>query len=84
MSEYIVKAIHKLQPNAEFSFTDSDYSTVKWDVLEGDAPTQAEIDAAIEQIKADEVAAKAKAVTDKAALLAKLGISADEAKLLLS
>jgi hypothetical protein len=84
MSEYIVKAIQKLKPNAEYSFTESDYSTVKWDVLEGDAPTQAEIDNAIKQIKDDEIAAKAKAVADKAALLAKLGITADEAKLLLS
>jgi hypothetical protein len=33
---------------------------------------------------ADEATAKAKADTDKAALLAKLGITADEAKLLLS
>ncbi len=32
----------------------------------------------------DKEAAEAKAATDKAALLAKLGISADEAKLLLS
>ncbi len=84
MSEYIVKAIKKLKPNAEFSFTDSDYSTVKWDVLDGNAPTQVEIDNAIKQIKDDEIATKAKAVADKAALLAKLGITADEAKLLLS
>ena len=34
--------------------------------------------------KATQEAAEAKAVTDKAALLAKLGITADEAKLLLS
>jgi hypothetical protein len=84
MSEYIVKAIKKLKPNAEFSFTDSDYSTVKWDVLDGEAPTQAEIDAAIEEIKGDEITAKAKAEADKTALFAKLGITADEAKLLLS
>jgi hypothetical protein len=53
---YLVKAIKKLKPSAEFSFTDDDYSTVKWDVLEGTAPTQAQIDVAIEQIKADELA----------------------------
>jgi len=81
---YLVKAIKKLKPNAEFSFSDDDYSTIKWDVLEGDAPTQAEIDAAIEQIKADEaVEAQAKAA-QKAALLDRLGITEDEAKLLLS
>jgi hypothetical protein len=80
---YTVKAIQLLKPNSEFSFTNDDYSTIKWDKIEGDAPTQAEIDAAIKQVKADEITATAKAVTDKLALLAKLGITADEAKLLL-
>jgi hypothetical protein len=84
MKDYLADAIRKLKPNAEFSYIENDYSTIKWDVLEGTAPTQAEIDAAIEQVKADEIAAKAKATADKAALLAKLGITADEAKLLLS
>ena len=39
---------------------------------------------AIQTELADEATAKAKAEADKAALLAKLGITADEAKLLLS
>jgi hypothetical protein len=39
----IIRAIKKLHPEAEFSFTDEDYSTIKWDVLEGSAPTLAEI-----------------------------------------
>jgi hypothetical protein len=82
--DYLVRAIHKLKPTAEFSFTNDDYSTIKWDKLDGDAPTQAEINAAIEQVKADEIAVEVKAEADKAALLAKLGITADEAKLLLS
>jgi hypothetical protein len=80
---YLEKAINKLKPNAEFSFTEQNYSTVQWIVLEGKAPTQAEIDAAVKQIKTDEITAETKAATDKAALLAKLGITADEAKLLL-
>lgn len=84
MNTYLSDAIRKLKPNAQFSYTEDDYSTIKWDVLDGTAPTQAEIDDAIEQVKADEIAAKAKAEADKAALLAKLGITADEAKLLLS
>ena len=80
----ITKAIFKLCPNSEFSLTNNDYSTIKWDKLEGNPPTQADIDAALEQVEADEVTAAKKAETDKAALLAKLGITADEAKLLLS
>jgi hypothetical protein len=78
------KAIKALRPTAEFSFSNNDYSTIKWDVLDGTPPTQAEIDAAIKQVEADEIAAQAKAEADKAAILAKLGITDDEAKLLLS
>jgi hypothetical protein len=81
---YLVKAIKKLKPNAEFSFTDNDYSTIKWDVLEGDAPTQAEVDDAIEQVKADEAQAELDKAAEKAALLDRLGITEDEAKLLLA
>ena len=80
----LTKAIRLLKPNSEFSYQNGDYSTIKWDVLEGDAPTQAEIEAAIKKIEADEIAQAAKEANDKAALLAKLGITADEAKLLLS
>lgn len=42
------------------------------------------VEAATEAKKSAEEAAATKAATDKAALLAKLGITADEAKLLLS
>ena len=80
---HLALAIQKLRPNSQFSFTNDDYSTVKWDVLDGKAPTEAEIEAAIEEVKADEVASAAKAITDKAALLAKLGITQEEAALLL-
>jgi hypothetical protein len=81
---YLVKAIKKLKPTAEFSFTNDDYSTIKWDVLEGEAPTQLEIDAAIEQVKADEIAEAEAKANQKAALLDRLGITEDEAKLLLA
>jgi hypothetical protein len=80
----LTKAIRLLKPNSEFSYQNNDYSTIKWDVLNGDAPSQKEIDAAMKQIQADELALEAKTAADKAALLEKLGINADEAKLLLS
>jgi len=80
----LTKAIRKLKPNSEFSFINDDYSTIKWDVLEGTAPTQFEIDAAIEQVKADEIAETTAKSTAKAALLAQLGITEEQAKLLLS
>ena len=83
--DYLTKAIRKLCPTAEFSFTNNDYSTIKWDVLQGDAPTQAEIDAAIEQIKADELTAETNKATAKAAAevkLVALGLTADDLKAL--
>jgi hypothetical protein len=75
---YLTKAINKLKPTAEFSFNNDDYSTVNWDVLEGNAPTQNEIDIAIQQIKADELAAKAAAE----AKLAALGLTTKDLKAL--
>ena len=84
MKIYLSEAIQKLRPNAQFSYQNNDYSTIKWDVLEGEAPTQAEIDEAIEQIKIDEVQAELDKAAAKAALLDRLGITEAEAKLLLS
>ena len=79
----LTKAIRLLKPNSEFSYQNNDYSTIKWDVLNGEAPSQKEIDAALKKVEADELALEAKTAADKAALLEKLGINADEAKLLL-
>jgi hypothetical protein len=81
---YLVKAIKKLKPTAEFSFLEDDYSTIQWDILDGNEPTQAEIDAAIEQVKADEAQAELDKAAAKAALLNRLGITEEEAKLLLA
>jgi hypothetical protein len=80
MMNQIVQAIKNLHPEAEFSFTDNDYSTIKWDVLEGSAPTAKEIADEIKRIKDQETAKLA----EKSALLERLGITADEAALLLS
>jgi hypothetical protein len=83
--DYLVEAIFKLRPGAEFVMLDNDYSKITWDNLEGKAPTQTEIDNAIEQIKADELAAQAKVEADKAtaqAKLAALGLTPDDLKAL--
>lgn len=85
MSEnYLVKAIFKLRPNSEFSFTNDDYSTIKWDVLNGDAPTEKEIADTIKIIKAEEAKESAAKTAAKAALLERLGLTEEEARLLLS
>ena len=83
MRSYLSDAIRKLKPGSEFSFTDDDYSTIKWDVLEGSAPTKSEIDAAIITIKKNELLDAETKAAAKAALLKRLGITEDEAKLLL-
>lgn len=84
MDNYLFKAIRKLKPTAQFSFENEDYSTIKWDVLEGKAPTQSQIDVAIDEIKADEKAKAEAQAQARTQLLERLGITEDEAKLLLA
>jgi hypothetical protein len=72
MNNYLSKAVKFLRPTAEFVITNDDYSTIVWHVLEGDAPTQKEIDDAIKQVKVDELAEAEARATAKAAAQAKL------------
>lgn len=84
MKDYLSRAILSLRPDSEFSYSDNDYSTVEWHVLEGNAPTKAQIDAEIAKIKSAEATAEADKAAAKAELLERLGITADEAALLLA
>ena len=81
---YLAKAIHHLRPGSQFVFQNEDYSTIEWHVLEGEAPTASEVISAIEIVKEQEAAAEAEKAATKAALLDRLGITEDEARLLLS
>lgn len=74
-----VKAIKSLMGDAEWSISDDDLSTLVIHTQGVSAPTEAEVKAEIKRL-ADEEAAKPAA---KAALLERLGITEDEAKLLL-
>ena len=79
--DYLSAAIFSLRPDSEFSLTNDDYSTIKWDKLEGDAPTQSEITAAIKVVKANEAKAEADKLAAKQsaqAKLAALGLTSDE------
>lgn len=82
--DYLSAAIQSLRPASEFSYTNDDYLTIKWDVLEGDAPTLEEIGLEIKRLKALDIKIEKNNATAKAALLTKLGITAEEAALLLS
>lgn len=82
---YIVDAIQLLDPKAEFIIEGNDYSTIQWQNLSGEAPTAAQIDAAIEQVKANELAAETKKESDRLAAQAKLealGLTPDDLKAL--
>jgi len=89
----IVKAIRQLKPTAQFSFNSQDdleidsedYLTIKWDLLEGDAPTWQEVQEAHLAVQQAESEAKAEAETKKAAAeakLAALGLTSDDLKAL--
>jgi hypothetical protein len=80
----LVKAINKLRPNSEFSFQDDDYATINWIVLNGEPPTQDEIDIAVEEVKAAQEADLAETKAKRKVLLDRLGITDEEVKLLLA
>jgi hypothetical protein len=80
----ISDAILFLVPNAEFRIVDNDLSTLEFFSPEGqEHPTEAEVTAAIETLKTANAQKVVQKAADKAALLEKLGITEDEAKLLL-
>jgi hypothetical protein len=82
---YISRAIQELKPGAEFSFTNEDYSTIKWDVLEGTAPTAKAVNdkaAEIQQREANELEAVEAAKASAISKLTALGLTADEIKAL--
>jgi hypothetical protein len=81
---YLFKALKNLCSDAEFTFTEEDYSSITWIKNDGPAPTQKQIDDEITKIKAGEDAAAAAKAEAKAALLNRLGITAEEAALLLA
>jgi hypothetical protein len=79
--EQLSRAIKYLRPTAQFSFTESDYSTIKWDVLEGNAPTLEEIEAAIVTISQLDIQAeeeKRSAKESARTKLAALGLTPEE------
>jgi hypothetical protein len=81
--ELIVKALNNLVPNAKWSLVGDDYADLVW-LSDGTKPSVADIEKEIAAIPAKEAKAKADTDAKKAALLTKLGITAEEAALLLS
>jgi hypothetical protein len=79
----LADAIQTLRPGVGFVIYDNDPKTIIWDDSKTTTPTDAEIQKAFTDAKAQEaVAIEAKAQA-KTALLERLGITAEEAALLL-
>jgi len=79
----INEALNKLLPNVEWKITDNDLSTLEI-FTEGFAnPTKKQIEDTIKDLQNEHDLAQQNKAAEKAALLAKLGITEDEAKLLL-
>jgi hypothetical protein len=74
----ITKALASLAPNSEWTLTGDDYDTLVW-LSDGKAPTLTQIEAEIDLFPAKQLAK----IDARTALLAKLGITEDEAALLL-
>ena len=79
----IIKALYNLAPKDEWTLSGDDYSELNW-ISDGTPPTVEEIEAEIKLLPSKELAAKENKENAKLALLDKLGITAEEAKLLLS
>ena len=71
-----------LCPNSEWVIYGDDYDSIQW--IKGDKITKADFEAGFAKVDAWKNAEALKLENNKAALLAKLGITSDEAKLLLS
>ena len=76
------EVLSMLIPTGGWVITGNDWDGVQF--IEATPITQAQFEAGFAQYDAWKAEQDAKATADKAALLAKLGITADEAKLLLS
>ena len=76
------EVLSMLCPNNEYVIYGDDFDSIQW--IKGEPITKAEFEAGFAKVDAWKAEQEAKAAADKAALLAKLGITADEAKLLLS
>jgi hypothetical protein len=82
MTDYIAVLTHRYA-GKEWSISENDYATLVWH-SEGTKPSKATLDglwASVQQEIADEATAKLAA---KQAVLDRLGITADEARMLLS
>ena len=78
---YLTSAILSLRPSAQFAIVEDDYSTIEWHILDGTAPTLAQINAEIVKLKAAEANAETVKAANAASAISKLealGLTAEE------
>ena len=80
----LAEAINLYNPSAQWTLSGDDYATLDWHSVDIAKPTKAELENLLLEVEAAKAQQEAETAADKAALLSKLGITADEAKLLLS
>jgi hypothetical protein len=76
-------AIQSLRPDKGFTMTNDDPSTIIWQDESVITPTQSEIDAAVKSMQSKKIADEKAKEAARKTVLEKLGLSADEAALLL-
>jgi hypothetical protein len=83
-SQELSDAIFHIAPDAEFSFTETDLDSLKWYSKDIEKPSVEAILAAVPLAKTKFEAAQKELQAEKQALLERLGITAEEAQLLLN
>jgi hypothetical protein len=76
-------AVAKLRPNKEYSVNGQDVTAIEWQDPKTKPITQAELESAVLEIEAEIVQEAKTKATAKAALLKRMGLTADEATLLI-
>lgn len=79
----LVTAIRNLRPGSEFVFENNDYDTIQWHALDGEAPTKAEVDAEVDRVREQFIQEQEQKEARRAEILERLGLTEDEAKLIL-
>lgn len=80
--DYLTRALHALRPSSEFSFSNEDYSTINWIVLDGDAPTNKQVADKVAELQALDAQLLAEKAAQKDLILHRLGLTAEEFNLL--
>lgn len=79
--DFMTRAIQSLRPGSEFVYSDNDYSTIEWIVLEGTAPTAKAVKdemARLEKAAADAEANREALRASRIAKLLAIGLTEEE------